>query len=629
MAHPATRSIPRRIAWITGLHLVLFSAARLLLWLVYRDSFAGTSDGDVAWAFVDGLRFDLSIALTFLGLPFLFLLLPRVGAWAPWRRLWTAVAFVVLVVLTAALIGDLAWFALVGRHVGVELVTVGDDVTMMSGVIFGEYWWTFLLLAASVLAMAWVWRALCRWDGRAGYGPAPWFAIVLFLPLLVLAVRGGLQGKPLAVVNAFASGSVERGLLTLNGPFSMYHSLVRTRAVETDFMAWDAAVEETRALVLGDGEEFVDDAYPLLRRRRQPSGAHPNVAVVILESWDALYVDSVRRRQGLPALGATPHFDALGERGLVFTRCYAGGTNSMAGLASILAGVPNLPGLSYLGRGLEQSRLAYLGDIAGADGYATLLLQGSKRSSFRVDAISSLAGFEHYEGMEDIVAALEVEPMGKWGTWDGDLYERSLALFNAAPEPWLGVVFTASTHKPYLLPEGSERPFGPGVEHADYLNSLYYADACLGAFVAGLDLEDTAVVVIADHVSRLGDRKGDARTWHHIPALLLAPEIEPAVREDVVSQLDVLPTLIEVAGWSGAHAGLGRSWLDATRPQGALAERGEIVFRYEEDGFVGHDGARRLLEHGPDSEPRERRLLAEVQVLHELIEKNRVYPGNE
>ena len=54
---------------LVAVGIAIFSLARLALFLLHRESFAGLSGGQVLAAFGNGLRFDLSVLLTVLALP--------------------------------------------------------------------------------------------------------------------------------------------------------------------------------------------------------------------------------------------------------------------------------------------------------------------------------------------------------------------------------------------------------------------------------------------------------------------------------------------------------------------------------------------------------------------------------
>jgi len=93
---------------------------------------------------------------------------------------------------------------------------------------------------------------------------------------------------------------------------------------------------------------------------------------------------------------------------------------------------------------------------------------------------------------------------------------------------------------------------------ARYDSDVYDADAKVGRFLARIDelgLRDRTVVVIAaDHGEGFGEHR---YFWHgmvpfdetsHVPLMIRAPGIKPGVVKEIVSAIDVAPTLLELAG---------------------------------------------------------------------------------
>ena len=308
-----------------------------------------------------------------------------------------------------------------------------------------------LALTSMVLVgLAAVWaRLLQPPNDEPRYGLADLGVWLALLPLIVIGGRGGLQGKSLNIVNAFHSGSVAEGYLTLNGPFSAIHSGRQTAAEAHEFLPRDEAVEIARSRLGSESTVWSAAGYPLQRRSPSPlleSGA-ANVVIVVLESWDALVTDSLRVRAGLEPLGITPSFDALVPEGLLFTRFYASGQRSIEGMAALLAGVPTIPGLPYLGAGMEQSRLSYLGQMAKAHGLNTFFVRSAKRFSFRLDGVAPLAGFDYFAGAEDILptGSHTSEPTNFWGAWDYDSLRFFHERLRDSGGPFLGFFFGSST----------------------------------------------------------------------------------------------------------------------------------------------------------------------------------------
>ncbi len=627
-----------RPTWIVAAHFAVFSAARAALFWIWSQSFQDLSTSAVLGACLHGLVLDASIIAIGLGPVIVALLLPLEFARRPaWRAIWAWIAYAYLCIVALISAGDIAYFGTVGRHVGPELVSFVDDQSLMVAIVWESYRFAMFGMLAALAVLAFVWRRFMRWDASLEPARAPAWTLLALAPLLVLAMRGNVTGKPIGIVDAFESGSVSAGYLALSGPFSVAHSFLGSANLRTNFMPWEEAVANVHAQVFDPADRAIDPLYPLLRARGKPVTSHPNVVVLLLESWDADVVDSVRAEHGQAALGTTPNFDALSQQGVLFTNLFAAGQRSTHGLFAVLAGLPSLPGVPYLGRGVEQSRLSYLGQLALSEGYSTYFLQGSTERSFRIDAIAALAGFEHYMGKESIAAASGRESMASWGAWDHDLLQTAHAQFASAKQPFLGMAFTASTHIPFQVPEGHARQYPDDTAEHSYWNSIHYADWALGQFLASARaagyFDNTVFVLVADHCSGIELQGKSPPQLHHIPCLVVAPGLAPRIERGIRSQLDVLATVADLAHWETPFATLGRSLVDKSneRERGALCMRNEVIMRIEASGWVSHDLARRLdskvMSEGADLGAIERRLLAAVQVVITALHTNRVEPG--
>lgn len=530
---------------------------------------------------------------------------------------------------------DLIYFGFVNRHTGPEVSGLGNDLDLVLAMALGDYGPALLVCAFLLVPGFLLWRRLLAAPQVRGSHP---LLVIGVLLVMVIAARGGVVGKPIGVVDAFDAGSSASGYLTLNGPFSVFHSMLGSESLPVEFMKWDEAVASVQHELFANSEIMQSPAYPLQRRRNELAPAAPNVVVLMLESWDAVHVDASRALLGKAPLGVTPNFDALSREGVLFSQFYASGQRSMDGLSALLAGIPTLPGVPYLGRGMEQGNMSFLGALARDQGYQTYFLQSAKRRSFRVDAIAKRAGFEHYAGAEDIPASGHAPQAAERGAWDYDTLREAGRLFAAAQQPFLGFVFTASTHGPYPLPGERWRKFPGNSLEERYLNTLYYADWALGEFFAEAKnaayYGNTIFILIGDHVSGLNTRPHDVRTLHQVPCLIIAPGLQPAVVERVASQLDTVPTLIDLAHWPVSYASLGRSMFDDGPPtRGAFAVRGDEVSRIEAGGWVTHDLRKRVggqqIQPGYPLDEVERRLLADVQVTATLLKQNRLLSPTE
>jgi phosphoglycerol transferase MdoB-like AlkP superfamily enzyme len=274
--------------------------------------------------------------------------------------------------------------------------------------------------------------------------------------------------------------------------------------------------------------------------------------------------------------------------------------------------------------------------MAQQEGYETIFLQSSKRASFHVDSIAAMAGFPRYIGAEDVPATGHSRNVTERGAWDHDTFQEANRLFAQAKKPFVGFVFTASTHLPFQSPGKRWSKYPPDSSEHRFLNSLYYADWALGEFIAAAKksgyYDNTIFILTADHVSGFAGKASNIPSLHHVPLLVVAPGLKPGINARTGGQVDVIPTLAQLAGWRSPQASIGHSLLDtrANLGRGTLCVRGNIIERIEDQGWVTHDLRQRVMAspnlREVDAQAMEKRLLAMYQVSHTLLLRNRIYP---
>jgi phosphoglycerol transferase MdoB-like AlkP superfamily enzyme len=153
-----------------------------------------------------------------------------------------------------------------------------------------------------------------------------------------------------------------------------------------------------------------------------------------------------------------------------------------------------------------------------------------------------------------------------------------------------------SNHKPYAVPPGrTARPAG----ERSRVGAVAYADWAIGRYLAqarahGI-LEHTVVLVVGDHGARVYGSEQIPVASYRIPALFLAPDSAwPAGSargrriETLCSQIDLAPTLLDLAGVSctapffgrdlvGASDGPGRAFVHHDRDVGILTDDALVV----------------------------------------------------
>jgi arylsulfatase A-like enzyme len=576
----------------------------LALYLAYHDDFSALTAMQVLASFWVGLRFDISMAVMIIGIPLLLMMLPfRWSHHVSWQRLWGWYIYIAILVFVLMMVIDAVYFGYVHRHVGSEINTLSADMDSMISIALNHYPGSLLLFFGSALLGAWLWHRLIA---PIPTRPArPWLRLAVlptaFLLMLVVG-RGGVSGKPISVGEAFFSDSLPQGYLALNGAFAMSRALIETPPPLKTFMPQEQAIAATQQHLSGDHSVFPNKDYPLFQPAHAAAAKQkPNVVVLMLESWGALHLDAMRAQMDMPPLGVTPNFDALAKQGRLYSRFYANGQRSIQGAAAILSSQPTFPSMPFLGEGLEQNRQSFMGELARSQGYETFFLQSSDRGSLRFDAVAARAGFTTYRGAQDIPNLHEKpKAASTWGTWDHNTFQEAHRLFAAAKQPFLGFVFTSTTHVPWLIPDERWHKYSGNTDRDAFLNSLFYADWALGQFIEAAKkagyYDNTIFVITADHANEFVEHVEHVPNLFHVPLLIVGPGIKAGIDERLGSQFDILPTLIDLGGWATPYAGLGRSLLDDTRKEtrAAFSVRGDVLDWITPRGWVSHDLNRRV-----------------------------------
>jgi len=184
------------------------------------------------------------------------------------------------------------------------------------------------------------------------------------------------------------------------------------------------------------------------------------------------------------------------------------------------------------------------------------------------------------------------------------------------------VMFSVSTHTPWALPEPRFQKFKGNSDAERFLNTMYYTDWALGKFFAAVEqsnyAQNTIFMLLADHASGNMPHP-NMREQYKIPLLVLGPNIKPGLDDTLSSQIDLIPTLIDLAGWKNAsYASLGMSMVEPRAKRSVIFGRDAMTGRIEDNGTLVVRSLDRLVYSEGDAAlitGTEKRLQAQVQVL--------------
>ena len=611
--------------------LAMFAAARFYLYLDSHDAFGQLNAARLATAFLTGLRFDLAAACMALVVPFSFMNFPLGFATnRRWFNVWGWLACALACTMVLVLVADVRFYHHMGRHIFNDLVLLKQETD--AGEVGRNVAPTVIAVVSLILLVFVWWQVLRRPLRNVGRRP---IIFLLIVAAMIIGIRGHVHhGRPMGVVYAFHSGDITKGNLSLNGVFTAVSGVYSARRGTERRLTLEEATDELRKLW-----PDADPTYPFTRNMKATPIAR-NAVIIIFESWSNPYVDSISGGN----LGLTPNFDALAREGRLFRRFYAVSDNSQLALQAALSGYPRLTGMPSLGRGLlTYGRATIFGALALDRGYRTLLIQPAKRHAWRYDLLAPRLGLESYFSGADFplrrsYPELQADIIG----WDYDMLMFSLERIKELGEPFLSVLLTGSTHRPFGDPGPPFRiaePYVPNSKEA-YFSALTYADWSLGEFMrlarSTSWFDDTVFILFGDHPVRIfsgtGTRAHDLRDRYLVPMLIYAPgRIEPGISDTVSSQLDVLPTLMELLGFNGTYAAVGESLLRRSKGWALISGDGPSFALIGEKGYVSHN-LRHRLEAGGTDDPAEldrleRQLLALDAAVYHALRSNRWLPA--
>lgn len=566
----------KRFAWLALAFLAGLALSRALLVWQHADRVLATEG--LGQVFAQGLRFDLILLGLLFVLPVTLLPwfhLSRIGRrMAAWLfPAWCAAVVAGVVFVEAASGPFIDQFDARPNWLFVEYLRYPREVL---ATIWGLHPVRLIVVTLACLAAA---GAAFRWMRRDPERDRPssgWFCLwvtPVLLLVFVAMIRSTLDHRPVnPSVAAFSSDTMVNSL-PLNSPYSVLYAIYEHRRDReaTQFrygVIGDAAVVRVMQAEAGIApDDLLDPAVPTLHHQdaTTPRERPLNLLMVVMESIGAEHVAALGGRT------LTPEIDALADQGLWFERLYATGMRSARGLEALVSGFTPSTAEAAVKAPQAQDDFFTIAEFLRRKGYATHFLYGGESHFDNMRRFFLNNGFQGVTDDDDFENPVF---RGPWGVSDEDLFDRALAHLeaaDAADAPFFSLVFTSSNHEPFDVPPGRVTPEEdtPGTgEPPGRATAIKYSDWALGRFLEQARKaswwEDTVVLVVADH---------NARTWgghlvpvdrFRVPGVVLGADIEPRRVPGIVSQIDLVPTLLSLLGVSGAHPAIGR---DLTRAE--------------------------------------------------------------
>lgn len=601
--------------------LSITTLSRLVLFFIFKQRIDDTPD---YWhIFPIGLRFDLILLCYLSFLPFVIIsLLP--DKTLNYLKRFLNIYYIVF--LTAILLMELSSADFITQY-DTRPNRIFLDYLIYPREVMGTIFKSYLLSVIITVALVAGFISLLVARRKSLFSPQEncykWklmlFPIAGFL--LFFGARSSLTSKrPINASNAVFSFDQLTNSIGLNSfytvAFAAYSLKNEDNATEMyGKMDTAEAYERVKKYMTATPGEFTDPELPLLHRQTPDTiNSQPyNIVIFLQESLGAEYVGCLGGKQ------LTPELDKLSNQGILFTNLYCTGTRSVRGIEAVVTGFLPSPSESVVKLSKSQSNFFTLADILKERGYDTSFIYGGMAN------FDNMASFFNGNGFEDIVDQEDFDNdgnkyamRGTWGYSDEDLAVKANDYFKKQKgKPFFSLMFSTSNHEPFEFPDGRIKLYDKQKNTVN--NAMKYADFSIGKFFELAKKEDyyknTIFVVIADHNTRTYGKNLVPVNKFHIPALIIGPNVPNGKKyNELCSQIDIAPTLLDIAGMDVEIPTPGRNIFDVKK-----GTKGRAIMQFHDTNAFRVEDQVVILQ--PHKEPLQFRLMNDTTMVPVKLDK--------
>jgi len=541
---------------------VIYQFSRIFFFLYNQHRFDEVNISDLLVMMWGGLRFDLT-AILYLNV--LFIILSLLPFSFTFRKGYQKFLFILFVLINsfgyAANVMDTFYFDYVLKRSTVEVFMFAQEGNI--GLLFfqfiKDFWWGFIVWGIFIY-ITYKWYKWIQSPKIIKINPYKYFvfgSVVLLIALYfsVVGIRGGFTRttRPININNAgaYVNKPIEMAVV-LNTPFTILRTL--RKQVFKPVHYFD---KKTLKKFVNPVKHYTD-SIPMQKS---------NVVIFIIESFAKEYT-GLLNKDIKDYKGYTPFFDSLMQKSHTFTNAYANGRKSIDAIPSTLTSIPSLV-QPYVLSPYATNDISGIGSILKKEGYKTAFFHGAPDGSMGFDAITHLAGFDEYYGMNEY--GNDVDFDGHWGIPDDKFLQYTAKQLDTFKQPFAIALFTLSSHHPFMLPKGFENKFkgGPLPIH----KVIQYTDFSFKHFFETVKnkewFKNTIFVFTADHCNQtiLPEYNSSVGAYAN-PIIFYEPGHPKSIKMDstLMQQIDIKTRLLRKLHYSGDFVAFGNDPVTEKNP---------------------------------------------------------------
>lgn len=331
-----------------------------------------------------------------------------------------------------------------------------------------------------------------------------------------------------------------------------------------------------------------------------------NVVIFIMESIPA---DFLNPESSFKV--KAPFMDSLLKHSIYFTNAFSYGRESNKGITSILAGIPVLTDIPIYHSPFYNVPKTGIGSALKTKGYTSFFCIGDTYDNFGFAKCAYWLGFDHYYCDRDLPDYKNL-PRGPMGIFDEYVLQFMQQKIDDIGEPFLAVNYNTTTHYNYTLPASYKAKFKENRTRA--MKSFEYYDECLRRFFEQAQkkewFQSTTFIFCADHWGSPDDYKTPVSSLEEfrIPLIIYSPSNNRTEENPtLVSQFDILGTVLNLAGYSDTAVSYGNNLLSLNQSSGEIINRvNNYLYQIVDSSYVlgfntEHDRTEYLYDYKKDT----------------------------
>lgn len=524
--------------------ILIYQLTRILFYLINFKLF----DSFTFQTFAGGLIFDFA-AISYINIVFLVAhLIPGNFKYTNKYQYILKISFYLINLLFIATnFIDIIYYRFTGRRSTFGMITAKGMEHEAIGLIpsfLQEFW--YIALVFIILSIL-LWKMIPDLNGNLlpnKLAKKDYYIktalLTIGITLLLILGRGGLQKKPIKIVDGIKYGALTNTPLVLNTPFTIIKTFIKKDDIEK--------------VNYFDSKELKTIYNPIISLKPTTTPNKKNIVILILESFGN---ENVGR-------GQTPFLDSLITKSYYFKNGFANGKVSIDAVPSILSSIPSLMNNSFISSSYSLNKINGLPRILKKEGYYTSFFHGAFNGSQNFDQYAKVAGFDQYYGKDEYIGPEAFD--GKWGIFDEEFLQFFSLKLSSFQEPFFSSLFTISSHNPYTIPKKYIGKFPKGTTRIQ--ESIAYTDYALRRFFETAKKQkwykNTLFVISSDHTSSEGDRNTDKTNIgkFRIPILFFDPSNSNLVgiNEKNFQQIDIMPSILDYLNIKAEIVSFGKSY---------------------------------------------------------------------